>query len=336
MTGEHVYDAFFLRALIKYHMSAGSPLVMSNSGVSQAERLRPLLIARNAIFQGPGRPDWDHCCDSCSIKTYSATSPEHPNGEAQYPPILMCLILSLGWIRSMVTDGVTLGHPCCAIHECKNPLQSHRMRYCLIHSNKEAECSILNCSNPAQTGFKTCTSPTCRGLEDHYDERKTAMFQLKRRLLFAKEPLHPVTTTLRPSHSSAANFEVGQREANELLEDDSAPVDSIEAAYFSDDELLVPDIVTVPAPNQHFEHYPQPTKQRSQFGRRRTHNEQLCVGSCGIVIGRTTFFGSEGMENVLVCAKIHVYSLSLMPTSTGFLEAALPDATIDAELHVVR
>jgi hypothetical protein len=306
MTGEHVYDAFFLRALMKYHMSAGSPLVMSNSGTSQAERLRPLLITRNAIFQGPGQPDWDHCCNSCSIKIYSAQ--EHPNGESHDPPIFIRLILSIGWIHSMVTDGVTLGHPCCAIHECKNPLESHRMRYCLAHSNKEAECSILSCSNPAQTGFKTCASPACRDLENHYDERKTAMFQLKRRLLFAKEPLDPGTTTsFHPPHITPTNFMVGQREANELLEDDSAPVESTEADYFSDDELQV--LNDVPAtlsaasvPIQDFQHYPQPTKQRSQFGRRRTHNEQLCVGSCGIVIGRTTFFGSEGMENVLVCA----------------------------------
>ena len=32
----------------------------------------------------------------------------------------------------------------------------------------------------------------------------------------------------------------------------------------------------------------------AQFGRRQTHNEELCVASCGIILGRATFFGAEG------------------------------------------
>lgn len=39
---------------------------------------------------------------------------------------------------------------------------------------------------------------------------------------------------------------------------------------------------------------------RARFGRRRTHNEQLCVGSCGVIIGRATFYGSEAPNGVRV------------------------------------
>ncbi|OJT04033.1 hypothetical protein TRAPUB_5269 [Trametes pubescens] len=35
------------------------------------------------------------------------------------------------------------------------------------------------------------------------------------------------------------------------------------------------------------------------FGRRRTHNEELCVTSCGVIIGRATFFGSEAVNGVI-------------------------------------
>lgn len=42
-------------------------------------------------------------------------------------------------------------------------------------------------------------------------------------------------------------------------------------------------------------------KLRARFGRRRTHNEELCVASCGIVLGRATFFGSEALNGVRVC-----------------------------------
>ncbi|KIM23885.1 hypothetical protein M408DRAFT_76750 [Serendipita vermifera MAFF 305830] len=241
LTGPHVSDAFYLRALIEHCIKTGSPLIMSNSGTSQAERLRPLLEERNKLWQGPNRPEWDHCCDGCSIKTY-ATDPAN---------------ITNGWIRSMVTDGVTMGHPCCAVPHCENALASHRLRYCPAHSAKENECSLNACSNPAEKGFKTCSNPQCREREERYDERKTAMFQLKRRLL---------------------------------------------SGYIKDNDTL--SFIPEPTSNEiavgmHHPPAKSSSNTRSQFGRSRTHNEQLCVGSCGIIIGRKTFFASEGIENVL-------------------------------------
>ena len=42
------------------------------------------------------------------------------------------------------------------------------------------------------------------------------------------------------------------------------------------------------------------TKLRALFGRRRTHNEQIFVRPCGIIIARETFYGSETTPQVLV------------------------------------
>ena len=39
---------------------------------------------------------------------------------------------------------------------------------------------------------------------------------------------------------------------------------------------------------------------RAQFGRRRTHNEQIVVTPCGVIIGRETFYGAEGVGSVVV------------------------------------
>jgi hypothetical protein len=39
---------------------------------------------------------------------------------------------------------------------------------------------------------------------------------------------------------------------------------------------------------------------KARFGRARTHNEQLCVGSCGVILGRATFYGSEAPNGVRV------------------------------------
>jgi hypothetical protein len=74
MTGDHVYDAFYLQALILDRRKYGGELTLENSGVmSQAERLQPVLEERNKRFQGPERPEWDHGCDSCSHKTTSSS-----------------------------------------------------------------------------------------------------------------------------------------------------------------------------------------------------------------------------------------------------------------------
>jgi hypothetical protein len=39
---------------------------------------------------------------------------------------------------------------------------------------------------------------------------------------------------------------------------------------------------------------------RAQFGRKRTHNEQLFVAPCGMIIARETFFHAEAIYSVIV------------------------------------
>ncbi|KAI0039532.1 hypothetical protein FA95DRAFT_1585268 [Auriscalpium vulgare] len=41
-------------------------------------------------------------------------------------------------------------------------------------------------------------------------------------------------------------------------------------------------------------------KRKAQFGRRRTHNEQIIVRPCGVVVARATFYGAEAVSNVLL------------------------------------
>ena len=45
---------------------------------------------------------------------------------------------------------------------------------------------------------------------------------------------------------------------------------------------------------------PDGPKLRARFGRRWTHNEQLCVATCGTILGRMTMFGSEALTGVKV------------------------------------
>ena len=42
-------------------------------------------------------------------------------------------------------------------------------------------------------------------------------------------------------------------------------------------------------------------KLRAQFGRKRTHNEQIIVAPCGVIIARATLYGAEAITSVMVC-----------------------------------
>jgi hypothetical protein len=50
------------------------------------------------------------------------------------------------WV--VVTDGVTVGHPCCAIHNCFTALGNNRHQYCPEHAPLyDHKCAIIGCSN---------------------------------------------------------------------------------------------------------------------------------------------------------------------------------------------
>jgi hypothetical protein len=50
-------------------------------------------------------------------------------------------------------------------------------------------------------------------------------------------------------------------------------------------------------------------KIKARFGRQRTHNKQLIVASCGLIIARQTCFGAEEVASVVVCAQSYYPAL---------------------------
>ncbi len=162
-------------------------------------------------------------------------------------------------IRAVVMDGITIGRPCCGVHDCKEPLPSQRARFCQSHSGLDAFCVVVGCTAHAEPKFQTCSEPTHRALED--TSGRSALFVLRRRL-----------ERLRTS----AVEDVGSGTTDELIDVDA------------DGECpSKPDSGN--------------TKPRARFGRRRTHNEQLIVATCGTILARATMFGSEGVDGARVC-----------------------------------
>ena len=173
------------------------------------------------------------------------------------------LVRSLDEVRSVVVDGVTVGHPCCSEHDCPRPLQSVKDRYCLTHTHLSNLCVALSCDEHAQQGFKTCTNPDHRNLETKYNMASKAMFQLRRR--------HERSQSYQ-AHDSLGNSDGVEDDEIEVTADDCNG--------------------KLPSGNRPV---------RARFGHRRTHNDELCVASCGVILGRTTFYGSEAPSAVRVC-----------------------------------
>lgn len=131
-------------------------------------------------------------------------------------------------MSAAVTDGVTLGHPCCSEHECKIPLQTVKEEFCPLHDSLNTECCIRGCPQVRESGFRTCISRAHRKQE--------------------------VDRTLMKRRRPAKIYKRQDREP----------------------------------------------KTKGVFSRKWTHNEQLMVRPCGIIVGRATFYASESMSAVKV------------------------------------
>ncbi|TFK54807.1 hypothetical protein OE88DRAFT_1778248, partial [Heliocybe sulcata] len=176
-------------------------------------------------------------------------------------------------VHALVTDGLTIGHPCCNVRHCDRPLLSNRDHYCSDHAYREQICAVEYCEQPVESDFKTCSDLNHRALEAHYKNRNKAMFQLKARMHRAQ--------VAHPNDASAAEAPLDETEHAEL------PKGAQDVRNKADMEK---DQGKPETGNR---------KLHLLFGRRRTHNEQIMVRPCGIIIQRATFFGSETVTQVV-------------------------------------
>lgn len=140
-------------------------------------------------------------------------------------------------VSAAVTDGVTVGHPCCNEYECKEPLTRVSDEFCHLHTTLGAVCCIDGCNTARQSGHRTCGETSHRKAEKDRKER-------------------------------------GRRSKRSRNEDSTEATPRVERG--------------------------RGTGLKGVFGRKWSHNEQLMVRPCGIVIGRATFYESESVTAVKV------------------------------------
>ncbi|KAJ6461813.1 hypothetical protein C8R45DRAFT_1179095 [Mycena sanguinolenta] len=276
MDVDDVFNSFFLNALLLDHNERNVIFELRHDAPSQAERLRPALEARNVRMAGPGQEGWNHVCSLCCYM--------YQDEEGRWL-----------FLRSPVTDGLTMGHYCCNIGDCQGRLRSVKDAFCFDHQSLKNQCCVTTCDTAAELGFRTCELAEHREMELYHYQRGKAMFQLRGRLQRVKgftpassfpAPIPDLSTTSRLSNSQDETEATG----GDLLP--ISPDDLPSASVGDDDDDEETEYICdgkSPQGNRVL---------RARFGRRRTHNEQLCVWSCGVVAGRATFFGSEAPNGV--------------------------------------
>ena len=225
-------------------------------------------------------------CDLCC----EITEHNGVTGEFSLQILLQSLIEQIAVaLRTAVSDGIMIGHPCCACHDCKNPLPTQQSKFCVEHTSFSSLCAITTCSHSVELNFWMCSLPEHQKLENIGLEQYTALFQLRKWL-----------DKLKTSHVE----------------------DSVESPLAT---LHADERVEVNAHGECASKSPEGNiKLHAVFGRCRTHNEQLCVTACGVILGRATFFRSEGPHGVVVCCHYSCLSFSVLIHIKKFHEKLFP------------
>ncbi|KAF7331311.1 hypothetical protein MKEN_00008300 [Mycena kentingensis (nom. inval.)] len=240
---EHVWDGFAILSLLEDYERRGETLRVLHTG-EQKDRFTAAMSDRNARIQFLGQPEWAHYCSKC-IRVWD-------EGDGKFSKIDV-----------VVVDGITIGHPCCGVLHCPNPLKKHHDRFFQQSDH--------------QHGYLTCSDPNHRELETKRKKRDKAMFQLR----------------LRVARAGVAN-----------------PEDAFAAEMTAEDveEMEIPDLSCPATKNPNGNRCI-----RALFGRRKTHNKQIIVRPCGVIVARATFFGSETVPQTVDMLKKVFHPQGSMP-----------------------
>ncbi|KAJ4474712.1 hypothetical protein C8J55DRAFT_390910, partial [Lentinula edodes] len=243
LTSTQVWRAFVLVLLLKNWRERGRQLTMQNHG-DLNDQLKEIMSEQNQLMIIEGQPERLHACDTCK-KLIPSDFPNSYKG-------------------LFVMDGVTIGHPCCKVHNCTQPLPNNRHQWCQTHMDRQHMCVFAECDRPARSGHRTCSEPDHSKYEDYRNLKGKGFFLLRQRL--QRAGIHQPSTLLSsflPLESLEFELDVDSDEQDLMHKSDKGNWPS-----------------------------------KALFARRRTHNEQLVVCACGIISARATMSGAEAISGV--------------------------------------
>jgi len=162
-----------------------------------------------------------------------------------------------------------------------------------MHRHLGGLCAIKECSAPALEGKRTCVDPSHQQVERIYILRGESRVQLQEKLKRQR--------VSHPNDGIAAEVRI-----DELIDDEE------EEEFEVDDSGQDPNLVhginegisdlRGVSPESPLPTVTSTSKKRisAQFGRKRTHNEQVLVAPCGVILARETFFGAEAIATCAV------------------------------------
>jgi hypothetical protein len=155
-------------------------------------------------------------------------------------------------------------------------------------------CAVKNCTGSILEGKRTCGDPVHQEIERIHCVRGQARFQLQERLKRARVA-HPNDAVAEDVDLATFADDDDDEQAFELDEHDRVLLDLSPGAS----EAASPLAVSTPSPKKRI---------AAQFGRKRTHNEQILVAPCGMILARETFYGAEAIATCVVSFLITVQS----------------------------
>ncbi|KAN0096936.1 hypothetical protein V8E55_001382 [Tylopilus felleus] len=296
LSSDHMWSAFSLLCLLEDAAEREEHLVVKHTS-DQKDYFVGLVQAHNECIQIEGQPEVTHFCDKCTCW--------YLNGDGNID--CKCSVA--------VMDGVCISHPCCSRHNCHVPLRSGKDCFCPIHARLENVCLIVGCERQVLEGHLTCKSAEHQEIERCHREKGQSCFQLRDRLQRA-------CTAHSASHTSTSRA-LSQLTANEN--------DNEEFTVHSSGHVTAHSLEDVST------HQDQPLantrKVCAKFTRSRTHNGQLAVAPCGMILGRDTMFGAEGIASVAEFIKRTFHIEALKPDHIFFDNNCLLAQHVKADLY---
>ncbi|KAG1840446.1 hypothetical protein F4604DRAFT_1598862 [Suillus subluteus] len=162
LTTENVWDGFVILSLLNNCRSRGVRLHV-HSKIEQKYRFTLAMEECNACMVTEGLPELPHYCDLC-MRTYD----DNDNKTHK--------------VQAIITDGLSMGHPCCGVFRCTEPLVNNCHRFCPMHHHLHLICAINNCSQPVVADTmgkptKTCNDPMHQEMERLNNEAANALHQ---------------------------------------------------------------------------------------------------------------------------------------------------------------
>jgi len=191
-----------------------------------------------------------------------------------YLMVFYVVVTQKVWV--VVIDGITVGHPCCAVHNCHIPLANNQHRFCPLPTPTHGFiCAIIRCNNKVTVDSRVCSDLMHKQVEKIHKEQGKSQFQLQEWLQHARVA-HP----------------------NDFIGDEigTGSIKEAEEGFKVDEHGIVLTAAATEA------HRNTPVKRiQAQFVQKHTHNEQIIVAPCGMIIACETFYGAEGVGSVVVC-----------------------------------